>query len=84
MANIPWGRCQGCAGYMWLAVAVSVDYPWLRRSGEALAAWITDGVPPMDLSPLAPGREGTMDEEALKVACRLQYAHHYWEHVPPS
>jgi glycine/D-amino acid oxidase-like deaminating enzyme len=44
--------------------------------GEALAAWITDGTPPMDLSPLAPGREGAIDEEALKAACRLQYAHH--------
>ena len=50
--------------------------------GEALAAWIIDGRPPMDLSPLAPGREGTLSEEALKTACRLQYSHHYWEHVP--
>jgi len=50
--------------------------------GEALAAWITDGAAPMDLSPLAPGREGAMSEEALKAACRLQYSHHYWEHVP--
>jgi glycine/D-amino acid oxidase-like deaminating enzyme len=50
--------------------------------GEALAAWIVDGVAPMDLSPLAPGREGTISEEALTVACRLQYSHHYWEHVP--
>jgi hypothetical protein len=36
----------------------------------------------MDLSPLAPGREGALDEVALKAACRLQYAHHYWEHPP--
>jgi glycine/D-amino acid oxidase-like deaminating enzyme len=50
--------------------------------GEALAAWISDGTPPMDLSPLAPGREGALDEAALKAACRLQYAHHYWEHPP--
>ena len=50
--------------------------------GEALAAWITDGEPPMDLSPLAPGRERALDETALLAACRLQYAHHYWEHVP--
>jgi 4-methylaminobutanoate oxidase (formaldehyde-forming) len=50
--------------------------------GEALAAWICDGTPPMDLSPLAPGREGALDEVALKAACRLQYAHHYWEHPP--
>jgi glycine/D-amino acid oxidase-like deaminating enzyme len=50
--------------------------------GEALAAWIVDGKPPMDLSSLAPGREGAMNEDLLKAACRLQYAHHYWEHVP--
>ena len=50
--------------------------------GEALAAWIVDGKPPMDLSPLAPGREGGISEEALKAACRLQYAHHYWEEMP--
>jgi glycine/D-amino acid oxidase-like deaminating enzyme len=50
--------------------------------GEALAAWIIDGEPPMDLSPLAPGREGAISEEALKAACRLQYGHHYWEDVP--
>jgi glycine/D-amino acid oxidase-like deaminating enzyme len=50
--------------------------------GEALAAWIVDGAAPMDLSPLAPGREGAISEEALKAACRLQYSHHYWEHVP--
>jgi glycine/D-amino acid oxidase-like deaminating enzyme len=50
--------------------------------GEALTAWIIDGKPPMDLSPLVPGREGAISEEALKAACRLQYAHHYWEDVP--
>lgn len=50
--------------------------------GEALAAWIVDGKQPMDLSPLAPGREGAMSEDELKAACRLQYAHHYWERVP--
>jgi glycine/D-amino acid oxidase-like deaminating enzyme len=52
--------------------------------GEALAAWIIDGAPPMDLSPLAPGREGEMSEELLRAACRRQYAHHYWEHVPAA
>jgi glycine/D-amino acid oxidase-like deaminating enzyme len=64
------GGC--CVGGLSMAPAI----------GEALAAWITDGAPPMDLSPLAPGREGAMDEEGLKAACRLQYAHHYWDHVP--
>ncbi|HXA26731.1 MAG TPA: FAD-binding oxidoreductase [Acetobacteraceae bacterium] len=66
------GGC--CVGGLSIAPAI----------GEALAAWITDGAPPMDLSPLAPGRESAMDEDALKAACRLQYAHHYWEHVPRS
>jgi len=50
--------------------------------GEALAAWIIDGSAPMDLSPLAPGREGNMSEEVLEAACQRQYSHHYWEHVP--
>jgi len=52
--------------------------------GEALATWIVDRKAPMDLSPLAPGREGEVSEESLKVACRLQYAHHYWEEVPAT
>jgi glycine/D-amino acid oxidase-like deaminating enzyme len=50
--------------------------------GEALAAWIIDGAPPMDLSPMRPGREGPIGEEALKAACVSRYAHHYWEDVP--
>ena len=37
----------------------------------------------MDLSPLAPGREGEASEVSLKVACRLQYAHHS-EEVPAA
>lgn len=50
--------------------------------GGALAAWIVDGKAPMGLSPLAPGREEALSEEALMAAARLQYAHHYWEVVP--
>jgi glycine/D-amino acid oxidase-like deaminating enzyme len=49
--------------------------------GDALAAWIIDGKPLMDFSALVPGREGRISEETLKAACRLQYAHHYWEEV---
>jgi glycine/D-amino acid oxidase-like deaminating enzyme len=52
--------------------------------GEALAAWIIDGTPPLDLSPMAPGREAGMDEELLRTACRLHYSHHYWQQVPGS
>jgi glycine/D-amino acid oxidase-like deaminating enzyme len=52
--------------------------------GELLAEWIISGHPPMDLSPLAPGRPGSdlEPEERLKEACRVQYAHHYWEEKP--
>ena len=64
------GGC--CVGGLSIAPAI----------GEALAAWIADGKPPMDLSPLSPGREGTLGEDALTTAARLQYAHHYWEEVP--
>jgi glycine/D-amino acid oxidase-like deaminating enzyme len=52
--------------------------------GEALAAWIIDGEPPFDLTPLAPGRERALSQQALKEACRLRYAHHYWEHMPST
>jgi glycine/D-amino acid oxidase-like deaminating enzyme len=51
--------------------------------GEALAAWIVDGAPPMDLSPMRPGREGAIGEEALRAACLTRYAHHYWDEAPP-
>jgi glycine/D-amino acid oxidase-like deaminating enzyme len=50
--------------------------------GEVLAAWIIDGAAPMDLSPLAPGREGGIDEDLLREACRRHYAHHYWQEMP--
>lgn len=52
--------------------------------GEVLAQWIVDGEPPIDLSPMAPGREAGLDEETLREACRRQYAHHYWEDVPKA
>jgi glycine/D-amino acid oxidase-like deaminating enzyme len=50
--------------------------------GDALAAWIVDGAAPMDLSPMRPGREGAIGEEALKAACLARYAHHYWDEMP--
>jgi len=64
------GGC--CVGGLSIAPAI----------GEVLAAWIIDETPPMDLSPLAPGREKGIAEELLRAACRLQYAHHYWQEVP--
>ncbi len=66
------GGC--CVGGLSIAPAI----------GEALAAWIIDGAPPLDLSPLAPGREDGIDEELLRAACRLRYAHHYWQEMPAA
>ncbi len=47
--------------------------------GEALAAWIVEGQPPMDLSPLSIARfgDGTWSEEQLKKEAAWQYRHFY-------
>lgn len=47
--------------------------------GEALAMWIMDGQPPMDLSPLSVARFGdrTWSEEHLKKEAAWQYRHFY-------
>jgi 4-methylaminobutanoate oxidase (formaldehyde-forming) len=47
--------------------------------GDALAAWILEGVPPMDLTPLAAERfaSGTWVEEELRQQARWQYRHFY-------
>jgi glycine/D-amino acid oxidase-like deaminating enzyme len=47
--------------------------------GDALAAWILDGAPPMDLTPLAVTRfaSGSWSEEQLRQRARWQYRHFY-------
>jgi len=47
--------------------------------GEALAAWIVDGKPPMDLSPMSPARfnDKTWSEEHLRREAAWQYRHFY-------
>jgi glycine/D-amino acid oxidase-like deaminating enzyme len=47
--------------------------------GEALAAWIMDGAPPMDLSPLSVARCGkeSWSEEQLRQQAAWQYRHFY-------
>lgn len=47
--------------------------------GDVLAAWITDGTPPLDLAPLSPARFGPahIPEDHLRGNCLWQYAHHY-------
>jgi glycine/D-amino acid oxidase-like deaminating enzyme len=47
--------------------------------GEALAAWIVDGTPPIDLTPLTVARFGTesWSEEQLRQQAAWQYRHFY-------
>jgi 4-methylaminobutanoate oxidase (formaldehyde-forming) len=47
--------------------------------GEALALWVIDGDPPMDLSPLSAARFGdrTWSEEHLRTEAAWQYHHFY-------
>jgi len=45
--------------------------------GEALATWITSGIPPAGLTALAPGRFGPLTDDALLRQGLWQYAHYY-------
>jgi glycine/D-amino acid oxidase-like deaminating enzyme len=47
--------------------------------GEALAQWIVDGTPPMDLSEIGIERfsDRPLPEDELRVLCREAYANHY-------
>jgi len=47
--------------------------------GDALAAWILDGAPPLDLTPLAVTRfiPGSWSEQQLQEQARWQYRHFY-------
>ena len=45
--------------------------------GEALATWITSGIPPAGLTALAPGRFGPLTDDALLRRGLWQYAHYY-------
>ena len=47
--------------------------------GEALAAWIVDGKPPVDLSPMSPSRfqDQAWSEEQLRLESAWQYRHFY-------
>ena len=47
--------------------------------GEAIAEWIVDGAPKLDLSEISPGRfvGRDVDEIALREHCRHAYATHY-------
>jgi len=48
--------------------------------GELLAAWIVDGEPPVDLSPLSLARFGDLSEEQLARDAAWRY-HHFYDAV---
>ena len=45
--------------------------------GHALAAWIVDGAPPLDLSPLALERFASLSEDELRRQAAWRYRHFY-------
>ena len=47
--------------------------------GEAMAEWILDGAPTLDLGEIAPARFAgrDLDETGLRERCRQAYAGHY-------
>ena len=45
--------------------------------GQALAAWIVDGAPPLDLSPLALERFASLSEDELRRQAAWRYRHFY-------
>jgi len=45
--------------------------------GEAIAEWIVDGKPTLDLADVSPARFRAVDEATLRERCRQAYAAHY-------
>ena len=67
------GGC--CVGGLSIAPAI----------GEALAAWIIDGS--AAARPVAAGagaRATGSTRSCCAAACRLRYAHHYWQEMPAA
>ncbi len=54
--------------------------------GEAMAAWIADVRPPLDLSPFSLRRFGPepLEDERLRAACTWQYVHFYSDEQMPA
>ena len=54
--------------------------------GEAIAEWIVDGAPALDLSDVSPARFAGrgLDEAALRERCRRAYATHYRSSAGPA
>ncbi len=73
------GPAPGVRG-LWLMAACCVGGLSISPSlGEAIAQWIVDGKPPMDLSELSLERFAgrRLDEDELRRLCRQAYANHY-------
>ena len=73
------GPCPGVRGF-WLLTGCCVGGLSISPGlGEALAQWIVDGTPPMDLSEIGIERfaDRELPEEELRLLCREAYANHY-------
>jgi glycine/D-amino acid oxidase-like deaminating enzyme len=64
-----WGMSGCCVGGLSVSPAL----------GEAIAQWIVDGAPALDLSDVSPARFAgrDVDEDELRERCRRAYATHY-------
>jgi glycine/D-amino acid oxidase-like deaminating enzyme len=73
------GPVPGIRGF-WLMSACCVGGLSISPAlGEAMAQWIADGRPPLDLSEISLERFAGRDlpEDELRELCRRAYAHHY-------
>jgi hypothetical protein len=52
--------------------------------GEAIAQWIVDGAPALDLADVSPSRFRAVDEATLRERCRHAYAEHYRQAGPAA
>ena len=71
------GPVPGVAG-LWVASGCNGSgFSSSPAIGEALATWITDGIPPPGLTVLAPSRFGPLPDDALLSRGLWQYGHYY-------
>jgi hypothetical protein len=73
------GPASAIRGFYFASAAMSRAYGSPRHWVEALAAWIIDGAPPIDLTPLSVSRfgAGPWPDGELKKQAAWQYRHFY-------
>jgi len=73
------GPAPGAEGFYFTSSCNVAGLSIAPAVGEALAAWIVDGEPPVDLTPMSPMRfkGATWDEDKLRRDAAWQYRHFY-------